>query len=311
MPPLSKEQRRVLATIKRVARQKGASPRELKAAIETGLVEANLTNPNYGDRDSVGWRQERSHYGPKSTRLNVAESAARFFDEADKLNTEGGSAGQLAQRVQRSAFPLRYDQRSAEAERLMRGGAGPGRNANVEKFKAVTQTIPGVDRSQDRRALLANYLLSDQQYRDGGLLELKAGMDAAGDTPSTTRRIQRNVSSHSEAGAQPRSGSKAKGPLKELFYDPGVNIDEGRKTAPIGGHGTHVHVAIDNDADRALVLRLAKKAGVTITSEGGGKHATGSFHYQQTKAGKSKGIDFGGDPKAMARFNRLVARRFT
>lgn len=32
--------------------------------------------------------------------------------------------------------------------------------------------------------------------------------------------------------------------LKELFFDPGVNIDEGRRTKPIGGHGGHVHVAI-------------------------------------------------------------------
>lgn len=31
--------------------------------------------------------------------------------------------------------------------------------------------------------------------------------------------------------------------LKEMFYDRGVNIDNGRPTKAIGGHGSHVHVA--------------------------------------------------------------------
>jgi hypothetical protein len=31
--------------------------------------------------------------------------------------------------------------------------------------------------------------------------------------------------------------------LKELFYDPGTNIKDGKRTGGIGGHGSHVHVA--------------------------------------------------------------------
>lgn len=39
------------------------------------------------------------------------------------------------------------------------------------------------------------------------------------------------------------------GDLEELFYDPGVNINDGQPTSPIGGHGTHVHVAETTGAD--------------------------------------------------------------
>jgi hypothetical protein len=33
--------------------------------------------------------------------------------------------------------------------------------------------------------------------------------------------------------------------IAELFYDPGISIDNGTKIGPIGGHGSHVHVAAD------------------------------------------------------------------
>src|SRR3954468_23157802 len=45
------EQQRVVKTILRVGRQRGASPKELKAAIETGLVESGLRNLPGGDAD--------------------------------------------------------------------------------------------------------------------------------------------------------------------------------------------------------------------------------------------------------------------
>lgn len=102
-----------------------------KALIEAGLVEANLLNPRYGDRDSIGSLQERSHYGSVGRRLNRRAAGRRFVREANAVLGGGfqGSAGELAQRVQRSAYPGRYDQRSAAAESIIRtlgGGRGGG-----------------------------------------------------------------------------------------------------------------------------------------------------------------------------------------
>lgn len=37
--------------------------------------------------------------------------------------------------------------------------------------------------------------------------------------------------------------------ILEMFYDPGINIDEGRPMGPIGGHGDHVHWAMDSILD--------------------------------------------------------------
>jgi hypothetical protein len=82
MARLTPEQRQVLLTIKQRAAKKGASPMELKAAVETGLVESSLRNLPGGDGSSVGWRQETKSSYPTQNRMSVAAAADRFFDEA-------------------------------------------------------------------------------------------------------------------------------------------------------------------------------------------------------------------------------------
>lgn len=116
---LDPEQRKVLRTIRRVGRRKGATPKLLKAAIETGLVESSLRNLKGGDADSAGWRQERASLYPDPT--NVRRSAARFFDEAARANAPGISAGELAARVQRPAaqYRGRYEEAAQQAEAIL------------------------------------------------------------------------------------------------------------------------------------------------------------------------------------------------
>src|SRR3954471_13970019 len=121
---LQSDQQQVLSAILRIGRQRGATAKEIKAAIETGLVESGLRNLPGGDADSAGWRQERASLYPDPT--NVQHSAARFFDEAKRANASGryGSAGSLAAAVQRPAaqFRGRYQQRSGDADALLGGG---------------------------------------------------------------------------------------------------------------------------------------------------------------------------------------------
>jgi hypothetical protein len=81
---LTSEQKRVLGRILAVGRQVGASPKELKSAVETGIVEANLTNPPGGDRDSQGWRQERASLYPDPQNL---EASIRRFASTIPVST--------------------------------------------------------------------------------------------------------------------------------------------------------------------------------------------------------------------------------
>jgi hypothetical protein len=71
--------------------------RYILAALETGRIESNFTNPAGGDADSEGWRQERAslYRDPR----NIKDSVARFYQEAAQhgsratvVPTRGGCA---------------------------------------------------------------------------------------------------------------------------------------------------------------------------------------------------------------------------
>lgn len=123
MPGYDREQLDTIRRIKRTPGYKAASPRERKAAFETVLVEANARDVPHGDRDSEGAFQQRPSQGWGPASETLEQDAEQFFAAAKKANNQGGSAGGLAQRVQRSAFPERYDQRSKEADKLTGGGS--------------------------------------------------------------------------------------------------------------------------------------------------------------------------------------------
>lgn len=110
--------------IYQVGKTMGVTIKFMLAAFETGIVESNMKNLNFGDADSKGWRQERvSIYGDgPDGATNVAAGAKRFFNECKQFDTgDGQSAGQLAAAVQRPAaqYRGRYDEKRAQAVALM------------------------------------------------------------------------------------------------------------------------------------------------------------------------------------------------
>jgi tape measure domain-containing protein len=99
-----------LAQAKRMA----ASFKVALALIEAGIVESGLRNLPYGDRDSLGFLQQRPSQGWLHP-MNISYAAWDFLRRAIPIQGKYGTAGMLAQAVQRSAFPGRYDQHQAQA----------------------------------------------------------------------------------------------------------------------------------------------------------------------------------------------------
>jgi cell wall-associated NlpC family hydrolase len=118
----SNEQLKNAAIIAQVGRSMGASTRDIQIALSAALVESNLNNVNYGDRDSLGLFQQRPSqgWGTPEQVMNPTYAAGKFFSSLLGLGDKryGMSMGAAAQAVQRSAYPDRYQQRVGEVRQL-------------------------------------------------------------------------------------------------------------------------------------------------------------------------------------------------
>jgi hypothetical protein len=108
-----------------IGHRRGESKRVIIAALEAAIVESNLHNLNYGSGDSVGLFQQRPSMG-WGTRAQIRDPhyAIRAFYAGAGSNHGARwcarqhprySSGRVAQCVQRSAFPDRYEHARREA----------------------------------------------------------------------------------------------------------------------------------------------------------------------------------------------------
>lgn len=123
LPGLTPAQTNTVKKILATGQAMGATKKEMVSAVETGLVESNLSNPLQANSDgtSAGWRQEIDTYGPESVRRNIKGAAKRYFEETAAMGRgQGQTAGQLAADVQRplEKYRGRYDERRTEAQRI-------------------------------------------------------------------------------------------------------------------------------------------------------------------------------------------------
>ncbi|MEV2255226.1 peptidase M23, partial [Streptomyces sp. NPDC050147] len=124
----------VTKTVYTVGRDLGVSDKVMLAGFEAGWVESHMNNLDCGDRDSLGVFQQRPSQGwgtPQQIR-HVPYAAEQFFTRAIRVEEQHPNltAGQTAQRVQRSAFPDRYDQAEGKARALLdeaKESVGPGK----------------------------------------------------------------------------------------------------------------------------------------------------------------------------------------
>lgn len=99
-----------------------ADERLTVALFAAGIVEASLNNPTYGDRDSVGSLQQRGGWGSKAARMDPYRAALAFLADATGRvlpKRPDITPGDLAQAVQRSAYPDRYAQAEPAARHVI------------------------------------------------------------------------------------------------------------------------------------------------------------------------------------------------
>lgn len=263
-PSLTSEQRQVLDRILSIGRRVGASPKEIKAAVETGLVESGLRNLDHGDADSKGWRQERASLYKDPTNLDA--SIRRFFQETSAVKSKHGRAGDLAAAVQRPAaqYRGRYQDRSGEAAALLRNLGAPGGGSTSRAPRATaTQTVGGVDNSAARGALVASFLQGDTRFTRGTAAD---GMDTVDPVSfaMSMRKLKDVPGQTVPAATQPSSRASATG------------------LVPVGGskNAGHASFKVEGQAPDRLqkpLVGFAKKVaqvyGGTLTGKDGSTHS--------------------------------------
>lgn len=135
---VSNEQKQNINTVLSVGTQMGVPGPVLVAAIETITVESSAINLKGGDRDSVGLFQQRN-FSPWTdkgrNRMNPQDASRTFYEQAMKwldahptARTKKGNIlvtpGTIAQAVQISAYPDRYDQYDQEARHTVAAWTG-------------------------------------------------------------------------------------------------------------------------------------------------------------------------------------------
>jgi hypothetical protein len=113
----------VTQTVHQVGTSMGASPKVMLAGFEAGWVESHMNNLPCGDQDSLGVFQQRPSqgWGTPEQIMDVTYAATQFFTQAihnEPLHPEL-SAGLLAQTVQRSCCPERYDEAEGKANEML------------------------------------------------------------------------------------------------------------------------------------------------------------------------------------------------
>ncbi|CAF1185433.1 unnamed protein product [Didymodactylos carnosus] len=137
LPGLDAVQSRYARIIAKAARTYGLPIRGCEVAIVTAIVESNirvyankyvaesLKYPHDAvgsDHDSVGIFQQRPIYwGTVKDCMDPTTSAGKFYAALKKVaGWQNVSVGTAAQKVQKSAFPLRYDQQASKATAICR-----------------------------------------------------------------------------------------------------------------------------------------------------------------------------------------------
>lgn len=176
------EQKRNMDRVLDVAHDLKAGAKATKALVEACIVESRFLNVPGGDRDSVGILQLRALHlgGSKSTkggRRDIELVVKLFLTKgfwgkggaiALAKKNSGKSAGWIAQQVQGSAFPGRYDQVAAEADKIIKafaGGAGGTRGSRTTSEEKPFEFSRGQPRKREDSWTCLQRLAEEVRWR--------------------------------------------------------------------------------------------------------------------------------------------------
>ena len=276
---LTKEQLRNAETIIGVGRSLGASSRDIQIALMTALVESNLINVPYGDRDSLGLFQQRSAWGTAAQRLDPQEAAHMFFTGGhggqrglfDFHNRNQMTMGQAAQAVQVSAYPDRYAQRAGEAAQAMKEvGATPAYNGPVpDTTSSSTKTLAEIPPINSLSQMQAQLPQAPSLLEVNGLGEVTAGDVGLGGGNTDVSSL--NTLSNQVGALQPLTYDQLTAPGPQPKQDPlaelklglgqlgGTATTTSTTTGGMGGLGGGGNLGGAGDAWRAQAVKYAHK----------------------------------------------------
>jgi hypothetical protein len=146
------------AIIAAVAVRRNLPARAATIGIATAVQESKLRNIEYGDRDSLGLFQQRPSqgWGTEEEILDPVHAANAFYDALVKVDGyESMVITEVAQRVQRSAFPSAYADHEPEGRVMasaLSGYSPAGFNCVLRAPAAQDAETPGVEGLTPRAA---------------------------------------------------------------------------------------------------------------------------------------------------------------
>lgn len=193
----------VTAAVYGEGRELGVSSKVMLAGFEAGWVESHLNNLLCGDQDSLGVFQQRPSqgWGTPEQILDVRNAAHSFFTRAksEEARCYSCTAGQLAQRVQRSSYPDRYDEAQSTASSLLSEAA---HRYAVQPYDAVQVCGDGfriIDK-QDLSGQGAVYLLWKGSVTQNCVVTLKTS-NTSTPTPTSAQLQPDGATSHVDSGS--------------------------------------------------------------------------------------------------------------
>lgn len=303
-------QQEIIDTAKRRLKAK-AQPlhgRVAKSLIESLGVESNYANLPGGDRDSTGALQQRNNGAWGSPNEPVATDIDQYLAAAIRAN-QGfkGSAGQLAQSVQRSAYPGRYDQRGAEAAAILGSSSAPGAS-NVSSIASSPASVPGVSQATPTQPsvfdVIRQYDDATKQRNDSlpGLGQPFQPFDATASATKIQDTVQQMLAQRELAKAPVASPST--GAAVNSALNTPANPGKGKVIIAKGANraGVDLQPGILN-----FVNGIAASAGEPITIGTGTNHnrMTTSGNVSDHWGGYGADLEVGGD----ARQSQQVAQK--